>query len=221
MRELTDLIDPHKSGWLLVQQWFEESTNNHEILPCIQHIAAEQLHSLQLTTQSLLGTVLYETGGILVDNNWLRILGSGHLRLTRTIASWTPSVTTDRTFRALLVADDLSGGFFALNGGEFGNDIGVVYYLAPETLKWESLEVGYSGFLRWALCGDLDLFYQNVRWAGWREETSSISGDAVYSFYPFLWTEPQLSIKQRSRVAVPVDEHWLLSLDLQQQLSGI
>ncbi|MGX9374930.1 DUF2625 family protein [Pantoea ananatis] len=95
-----------------MQQWFEEATNNHEILPCIQYIAAEQLHSLQLTTQSLLGTVLYETGGILVDNNWLRILGSGHPRLTRTIASWTPSVTTDRTFRALLVADDLSGGFF-------------------------------------------------------------------------------------------------------------
>jgi len=50
MRELADLIDPHKSGWLLVQQWFEEATNNHEILPCIQYIVAEQLHSLQLTT---------------------------------------------------------------------------------------------------------------------------------------------------------------------------
>ncbi|WBG92737.1 DUF2625 domain-containing protein [Pantoea piersonii] len=88
--------------------------------------------------------------------------------------------------------------FFALNGGEFGKDRGGVYYLASDTLEWESLETDYSGFLHRALCGDLDRFYQSVRWTGWREETSSINGEAVYSFYSFLWTEPQLPIEQRS-----------------------
>lgn len=72
--------------------------------------------------------------GILVDSGWLRILGSGHTRLPRTLASWTQLVTAS-TFQALLIADDVSGGFFALNGGEFGKDLGGIYYLAPDASR--------------------------------------------------------------------------------------
>ncbi|WP_432369398.1 DUF2625 family protein (plasmid) [Pantoea allii] len=100
-----------------MQQWIEEATNNYEMLACNQTLAATELHKLQVTTHSLSGAVLQERGGILINNGWLRISGSGHLRLRRTIAFWTPSVTTDRTLRALLVADDLSGGFFSLKMG--------------------------------------------------------------------------------------------------------
>jgi len=48
-----------------------------------------------------------------------------------------------------------------------------------------------------------------------------MNGDAVYSFYPFLWTEPQLSIEQRSRAIVSVDEHWSLCMNLQHQLTNM
>ena len=219
MRELTELIDQQSSGWLMVQQWLKEANNNYELLPCDPTLARSALHQLQVTTLSPPGAVLYETGGILVDNGWLRILGSGHPRLARAPASWMQSVTTGRNFQALLVADDVSGGFFALNGGEFGEDRGGVYYFAPDSLEWESLDTNYSGFLHWALCGNLESFYQSVRWTGWREETSEMNGDAVYSFYPFLWTEPQLVIEQRSRAVVSVDEHWSLSMNLQHQLT--
>ncbi|MCL6334555.1 hypothetical protein EXT66_10000 [Pectobacterium carotovorum subsp. carotovorum] len=51
--------------------------------------------------------------------------------------------------------------------------------------------------------------------------TSLYPASVVYSFYPFIWTEPQLSIEQRSRVTVPVEEHWALCLDLRHQLTGI
>ena len=221
MRELTELIDQQSSGWLMVQQWLKEANNNYEVLPCDPTLARSALHQLQVTTLSPLGAVLSETGGILVDNGWLRILGSGHHKLTRAPASWTQSVATGRIFQALLVADDVSGGFFALNGGEFGEDRGGVYYFAPDSLEWESLDTNYSGFLQWVLCGNLDRFYQSVRWTGWREETSEMNGDAVYSFYPFLWTEPQLSIEQRSRAVVSVDEHWSLCMNLQHQLTNM
>lgn len=213
MRELTELIDQQRSGWLTVKQWLDKAINDYEVLPRNPAQARSDLHQLQMTTFSPLGAISYETGGILVDSGWLRILGSGHTRLPRTLASWTQLVTAS-TFQALLIADDVSGGFFALNGGEFGKDLGGIYYLAPDTLEWESLETNYSGFLHWALCGDLDLFYKSVRWTGWREETTSINGNVVYSFYPFLWTDPQLSMEQRSRVTVSVDEHWTLCLDL-------
>ncbi|AUQ24840.1 DUF2625 domain-containing protein [Dickeya zeae] len=218
MRELTELIDQQRSGWLIVEQWLTDAANNYKVLPCNPTLAKSELHQLQVTTSSPLGAVLFETGGIIVDSGWLRILGSGHSMLPRTLASWTRSVTTDRTFQAFLIADDVSGGFFALNGGEFGKDHGTVYYFAPDTLEWESLDTNYSGFLHWTLNGDLDLFYRSVRWTGWREETSSMNCDAVYSFYPFLWTEPQLSIAQRSRTTVPVDEHWSFCQNLQQNI---
>lgn len=130
-------------------------------------------------------------------------------------------VTAGQTFQALLIADDASGGFFALNGGELGKDLGGIYYFAPDTLEWESLDTHYSGFLHWALCGDLDLFYKNVRWTGWREEMALMNCNLVYSFYPFLWTEQQLSVEKRSRVTIPVEKHWALCLDLQHQLTNM
>lgn len=221
MKELTELIDQQSSGWLIVQQWLKEANNNYEVLPRDSTLARSALHQLQVTSFSTLGTVLYETGGILVDNGWLRILGSGHPWLARAPASWTQAVTAGQTFQAILVADDVSGGFFALNGGEFGEDLGGIYYLAPDSLEWESLNTDYSGFLHWGLCGNLDLFYECVRWTGWREETSAMNGDAVYSFYPFLCTEPQLPIEHRSRAIVSVVEHWSFCLNLQHQLINI
>lgn len=221
MRDLTELIDQQRSGWHFVEQLLKEATNHYEVLPRNSTIAGSELHKLQLTTFSPLGAVLFETGGILIDNGWLRVLGSGHTRLSRTLASWTPSLATGQKFKAFLVADDASGGFFAINGGEFGKDHGGVYYFAPDTLEWENLDTNYSGFLHWALSGDLDLFYQSVRWAGWQEEVSSMGYDSIYSFYPFLWTEPQLSIDQRSRNIVPIDEHWSFNLNLQHQLSNM
>ncbi|NIL26890.1 DUF2625 domain-containing protein [Yersinia massiliensis] len=221
MRGLIELIDHQRSGWLTVQEYLKEASNNYEVLPCDPILAGSALHQLQVTTFSPLGSLVYETGGILIDNGWLRILGSGHSQLTRTPASWTQSVTPGRTFQALLVADDVSGGFFALNGGEFGEDRGGVYYLAPDSLEWENLDMSYSGLLNWALHGNLDRFYQSVRWAGWREEISAMCGNKVYSFYPYLWTEPKLPIEQRSRAIVPIDEHWLLSMNLQRQITNM
>ena len=35
-----------------------------------------------------MGAVIFETGGILIDEGWLRILGSGHPRLPRSLPDW-------------------------------------------------------------------------------------------------------------------------------------
>ena len=121
-----------------MKQWLLEASNSYEVLPCNLAQARADLHQLQITTFSPLGAISYETGGILIDNGWLRILGSGHTRLSRSLASWTQLVTAGQTFQALLIADDASGGFFALNGGELGKDLGGIYYFAPDTLEWRA-----------------------------------------------------------------------------------
>ena len=71
-----------------------------------------------------------------------------------------PPPSDAQTPSFLLVADDAMGGFFALNGGAFGNyDLGKIFYLSPDNLVWEPLEIGYSDFIYWTFTGDIDLFY--------------------------------------------------------------
>ncbi len=58
----------------------------------------------------------------------------------------------------LIVADDVVGEVFAINGGGLGENAGVIYYLAPDTLAWEDTELSYSEFVYWLFCGDVAKF---------------------------------------------------------------
>ena len=89
-----------------------------------------------------MGAIAYETGGILIDHGWLRVLGSGHQKLPRSIVEW----NLNRSSGYLLVADDAVGGFFSINGGALGSDQGLMYYWAPDTLEWESLALDTQTF---------------------------------------------------------------------------
>jgi hypothetical protein len=117
----------------------------------------------------------------------------------------------------LLVADDVIGGSFAINGGGLPGTPGHVHYFAPDLLEWESLERGYSDFLSWALSGDLAKFYEGHRWLGWSADAERLGGDQAFSIYPFLWAEGP-PIGERSRRAVPMAELFQLQLDLRRQL---
>lgn len=218
MKTLTELIDVHDPGWAVVQEWLNAASNPYEVLAKDEPRAEQALLQLQVTTRSPLGALVYETGGLLIDDGWLRILGSGSMRLARDPMGWTQTATDAGSFGALLIADDASGGFFALNGGGLGEDIGNVYYFAPDALAWEGLEVGYSAFVEWALCGDLALFYQTVRWPNWREEVRNLGGEQVYAFFPFLWTEPQLPVDERKRTVTPIEEQWRLAQELAESI---
>ena len=145
MRSLNELLEVDEPALPLVERWAGDAELPAEILSPSSNCGGV-LVDLQVTTRSVLGAVAYGTGGILVDGGWLRMLGSGHPKLTRNIAAW----NAGRSNGFCLVADDAIGGFFALNGGAFGDDLGSVYYLAPETLKWESLGVGHAAFTQWA-----------------------------------------------------------------------
>ena len=215
MRDLSELLAAPSPAWPLIQSWIAEASNPVEVLPPNAGARAESLLAIQVTVGSVLGAIVYETGGLLVDHGWVRILGAGHPRLTRSIASW----NTGRTIRRLgetppffLVADDVLGGFFAINGGAFAAEPGHVCYLAPDTLEWESLGIPHSQFVMWLLGGDLAKFYEGNRWAGWQEEVEALSGDMAYSFYPFLSAEAE-SIDARSRMPVPIEELYRLHVD--------
>ena len=190
MKALQELINREDPGWPLVHQWIAEATNAAEVLPHPDDATRERaLLDIQVTTRSPMGAIVYESGGILVDRGWLRILGSGHPRLPRSLPAW----NFKRSFFVLgqpppflLVADDVVGGFFAVDGGGLGLERGRVCYFAPDSLAWESTGLGYSDFVVWCLRGDLAKYYQKFRWSGWQDDVRAIRGDQGFSIYPFL-----------------------------------
>jgi Protein of unknown function DUF2625 len=119
----------------------------------------------------------------------------------------------------LLVADDVIGGFFAINGGGLPGAAGSVEYFAPDTLDWQDLELTYTGFLQFAMSGDLERFYANSRWTDWRDEIVNLPGDHAICVYPFLWAGGP-AIGERSRRAVPVAELWAVQPEIRSQATG-
>lgn len=210
IHELICLDDP---GWSRVQQWVGEASNPVDVLPPKDDRARElALLDMQVTTRSAMGAIVYETGGIFVDHGWLRILGSGHPRLPRSLPAWNAARVPSSPGGPppfLLVADDVLGGFFAIDGGGLRLQPGKVCYFAPDTLSWECMGLGYSEFIVWCFSGDLEKYYLDVRWPGWQDEVAAVPGDRALSVYPFLFSAGPV-IADRSRRSVPVNEIYQL-----------
>lgn len=207
-RTYRNLIDTTEPAWPLVEAWFANAKVPVEVLKASSISAEAALTELQVTTRSPMGAIVHETGGVLVDNRWLRLLGSGSPKLTRSMPGWTRERTSTEVGDSssyLLVADDVLGGAFAVNGGGLSGRLGHVFYLAPDTLEWEDLELSYTDFLAWCVSESLSPFYDSLRWPGWESEVRHVGGDEALLIYPFPWVEGP-SFAERVRRPVPVRE---------------
>ena len=221
MRPVEQLINKTDSGWPFVDKMIQSAKNKVEVLPAEPSKAEDALFRTQVTTRSPMGAIVYSTGGILVDDGWIRILGSGNEKLSRTLPDWNKGKSFKEFGEApsfLLVADDAIGGFFILNGGGLGEDLGKIYYFSPDNLEYEPLGISYTEFLEFCFNNDLDQFYKGNRWQNWRKEVSELSGDQAFAFYPFLWTEEGKDINKNSRKAISVEEQYHFNLDAKKQL---
>lgn len=217
LEELTNQTDP---AWPLVQKWADSAKNKVEILNVDSAKAKEALYNTQVSTYATLGAVIYNTGGIMIDNGWLRILGSGSERLNRTVPEWNKGKTITEygdkpTF--LLVADDAVGGFFAINYGAFGEDLKSIFYLAPNSLQWEPLGLGYTEFIRFCFDSDLSAFYKGLRWSTWNQFIANLDGNKSYSFRPYLWSEAGMDIEKCTRKLVPTEDLFRFNINKQKE----
>lgn len=221
MRPLAELINKEDSGFRLVEDWIKEAKNEVEILEKDSTKANIALYRTQVTTRSPMGAIIYETGGVLVDNGWIRILGSGSDKMKRSLPEWNRGKSFEEYGQAppfLLIADDVIGGFFALNGGGFGDeDLGTIYYFSPDKLEWEPLGIGYSDFIYWTFTGDIKQFYEGLRWKKWKKEVKEMGADRAMNFFPFLWTKYD-NLEESSRKDVPIEEMWGLQMEVRNQL---
>ncbi|HEY4176230.1 MAG TPA: DUF2625 family protein [Kofleriaceae bacterium] len=174
MRPYEQLIstDP---AWAELASLARSSRNRVEVLPRDPAAARRCLEQLQVTTRSPLGALAHETGGIFVGDRWLRLFGSGHSRMERTLGAWNTEIAVGLG-QFLVLGDDVVGGTFAVDGGALGAP-GHVFYFAPDTLEWEEVAPGHTAFMHWAFGGNVEKFYENLRWQGWEEEVMKLDGD--------------------------------------------
>ena len=88
MRPVSELINKAEPGWPVVKQWIDSAKNKIEVIPVDTVKSKDALYKTQVTTRSIMGAIVYSTGGILVDNGWIRILGSGSAKMQRTLPDW-------------------------------------------------------------------------------------------------------------------------------------
>src|SRR5687768_13193630 len=82
-KSLLQLANSKESAWPLVQEWIKDAKNKVEVLPKDKARAEKEIVASQISTNYPVGAVIFETGGILIDNGWIRILGSGSPKMTR------------------------------------------------------------------------------------------------------------------------------------------
>ncbi|MFJ1551802.1 DUF2625 domain-containing protein [Streptomyces sp. NPDC088246] len=233
MREVNELINVEDPAWPLLLQELSGTDVPVEVLPGDGEMGRASLLQLQVSARSNLGGIALNCGGLLVDSGWLRIFGSpsgaGPEGLPSLAEINAMPATFDPAWRAgvgLVVAHDVLGGVFTLNGGnprEAGRpgEPGEILYFAPDALGWETLGAGHSAWLSWILSGGLREFYEGMRWDGWRNEVSVLNGRQGLSFFPPLWSaEARQDLLATSRRAVPMAELLGLSRDSCLQFDG-
>ena len=87
-----------------------------------------------------------------------------------------------------------------------------VWYLAPDTLEWESLSFEYSEFIAWLAQGNINEFYQSMRWKNWRDLAINVEIDQGILIYPFLWSD-EIIIQNATKKIVPFYE--LVSINME------
>ena len=203
------LVDSVNSAWPVIDTLSMHATNNVLILSPNISLVNKELLDLQKPTSTPIGAVVYHTGGIIVDNGWIRIFGSGSDKFKRTLQTWNANKNKGKAFK--LIADDAIGGHFALNYGEFGSDTGSVYYFSPKTLKNKSLNMDYGQFLKFCFQGNLDKFYTGMRWKTWRADVANLNTDSSFLFLPFLWNGNARNLDASVRKIIPAEQKYMLT----------
>lgn len=184
------------------------------------------LYRLQVSAASALGALALHSGGLAVDGGWLRVFGGaavpgGPPSLAQVNRMFDPRWRPDA---GLVVAHDVLGGVFALNGVDppaFGRpgEPGQMVYFAPDTLEWEALDLGHSAWLSWLAAGGTAEFYADLRWPGWETETRALAPAQGITVYPFLWSEEaRRNLAATTRRPAPMAEILGMTTDFCAQL---
>ena len=213
MRELKELINKDEDAIKLIMAWKNAAKNKIQILANDSLRSNEALFNTKVSTLSPMGAIVFHTGGILIDNGWIRIYGSGSEKLNRNLPNWNKGKTFQNFGDKpgyLIIADDAVGGFFLLNGGDLGNDLGKIYYLSPDNNEYEQLDLTYTEFINFCFSGNIDVLYRDLRWKNWEDDFKKLSANEAFIFYPYLWTKEGRDINKVEKNKASMEEIYTL-----------
>lgn len=196
MRDIAELVEVDEPGWAVVEEALAEGVTECVVLPPEPARCRATLLQLQVTARSLLGAVVLNSGGMLLHHGWLRVYGGsgGALPSLAEVNGFPAEVDPAFAPQAgLVLAHDVLGGVFALNGGDcarYGRpgEPGQVVYFAPDTVEWETFDGGH--WLMWLLEGGLEPYYADSFWPGWREEVAALGlREGITMYPPPLWSK--------------------------------
>lgn len=196
MKSLEELLAPGNDVWTELANRVSMAATPSSVL-ALHAPQGGVLELLQVSTASTLGAVVYNSGGLLIDNGWVRVHGGGNNDLLA-VAADEPGV--------LVVGHDVVGGRFAINSGALFGDPGEVNYWAPDSLEWEAIGIGYSDFLHSFLGGATNEFYANLRWNGWVDEVAELELDQGIALYPPPFSKEGEDVENVHRGVVPLEE---------------
>lgn len=168
----------------------------------------EECESLGIPSKTVLYSVVSNSNGIIIDN-WIRIWGQDS-SLNNGLFYYN-SKFKDYISGMILVACDVVGGLFAINITRF-NDNNLIWYFAPDTLDWECLNMKYNEFLAWTFQGNIDEFYETMRWKNWEEDVKGLDINKAILVYPFLWAK-ECDIENSTKKLVAIDEIISMNFD--------
>ena len=79
-------------------------------------------------------------------------------------------------------------------------------------MEWESLSFEYSEFIAWLAQGNINEFYQSMRWENWRDLATNVEIDQGILIYPLLWSD-EIVIQNATKKIVPFYE--LISINME------
>ena len=200
------------------------NSNNSIILIDNPNPTDELLDILKITDRSTLGTRIKYTNGILIKNKFIRLFGSEESEWTDSIKKWNNFPEQEKKAHipsaCVIFGYDLLGGFFAINGGAFGQELGKVFYFAPDTLNWENLDMGHSDFISWCISGNVDKFYESFMWVNSQEMINRTKKAQGISIYPFLWSIEGKDMNNNSKKIVPLKEIWDINQEMKEKINA-
>lgn len=203
--------------WTKIKNMLNKSEYKLDIFDGNVEKGQADCEKLNIPKDLVLECVIKNCNGICIDN-WIRILGQ-ESEERHGVAYYNGLSEDDCLSGMFVVANDVVGGIYAINIARFENDRDIVWYFAPDTLEWESLEINYTEFLAFAAHGDLEGFYKSMRWNNWKAECEGIGFDEGYSIYPFLWAN-ECKIDTADKRKVPFEEIMNLNFDNCKEFGG-
>lgn len=141
--------------------------------PAQSYVYDEALERAKLPRGSLLATLLRKTDGLLLDGEWIRLLGVTRQACGRSLAEWNDPEGWRHAWGEglegrLCFADDPVGNQYAINIGREGAGNWQVMVGWVDTLEWTSLDRTFGQWLEAVLRGEWSKWYPEAHLARWR-----------------------------------------------------